>query len=846
MAFTTRARSVSAGSEDGVEIPAGTGKTPTAMMALNNNDDWLGELNVGWPDDVEIASSSAGIESLGIEVTDENLKKLKGHDTICRFPQYRGFTFREIVLRDLEFTIWVMDTTQNHRALELRQFQAWINHFLKRTLDGLKIRNVDERAPPSFPLEAPMGTTLVRPQNPQCSGGCDWSYAGSNAYVEQKTCKKCGFREKNKKDAQRAAYRTENCPHDMTDKRGSSKKMSRVFCLQCQTFISEMPQAAARERKTAAEKVAQGTEDTVRSALTLVQQEDMKMPKRLAIECLKEVARQVNQFSDDEEVRASDLTKMLQDTMDSASLSARDPGVPPVAMMHWSRYYQDEWSNWEPENPMPVHGCPDLRVVDIMRDDGVWAILDEGCNMTCHSRSWRENAQQKLLNLGFTMEVLDAQKEYNGVGATATKSSSMFRIPFSVKPLDEKLRTLCGVIESYELEFENDNFVPLLSSLPNQATLGLMKDMRNGTAFLKDYQVEIELCKARQNNLLCINIGSLSEALKHRTKLPRNLRPLRVGSEEWIATYSGGERRCLMPPTSTTKSEKEIARTAREEFDKFTKRDPSTWTREEMKRFQEMEEKTFGLDAVTDIYPCHEPETYSPSSDGVDLQDLAQDSESATMVAYSRPEDDEVRKTGGGWKDNPKIKKPEEDFFRTVYIVSLGLDFEFTKRAKQRNGLGATLQMNQMWFHNYLKKNAPPGDPDWPLGQYSEESKRATNSLFDTLDWHLNGKNKKAQHSFWRHDPNDTVCAVLDCRTEKRVENAPHPGGGVAGTQSIIDDKELHERIKVLGDQIRAYTCNPDYHGRNMVIAVVGTGLGLGPEIRVARILHTIVGYAVE
>ena len=64
--------------------------------------------------------------------------------------------------------------------------------------------------------------------------------------------------------------------------------------------------------------------------------------------------------------------------MDTVSLKARDPGVPPVAMMHWSRYNQDEWSNWEPENPMPVHGCPDLRVVDMMNDGGVCAILDEG------------------------------------------------------------------------------------------------------------------------------------------------------------------------------------------------------------------------------------------------------------------------------------------------------------------------------------------------------------------------------------------------------------------------------------------------------------------------------------
>ena len=94
--------------------------------------------------------------------------------------------------------------------------------------------------------------------------------------------------------------------------------------------------------------------------------------------------------------------------------------------------------------------------------------------------------------------------------------------PISVKPLDERVKTLCGVIESYELEFEHDNFVPLLLSLPNQATLGLTKDMRNGTASLKDYQVEIELCKAKQNNLFCINIRALGEALKYREKLPRN------------------------------------------------------------------------------------------------------------------------------------------------------------------------------------------------------------------------------------------------------------------------------------------------------------------------------------
>eukprot|EP00434_Breviolum_minutum_P004941 symbB.v1.2.004358.t1/scaffold240.1/size264318/14 len=754
------ARKMSAESEDGVEIPAGSGdKPPTALMALRG-DDLLGELALDWPDDVEIASSSGGVGT-EVAVTDATLRQLKGHDTLCRFPQYKGYTFREVVLRDVDFTEWIMDTSRNHKALEIRQFQAWLNHHLKKTLNGLKIKRVEERTPPTFPMETPTQMTPIRPQNAQCVDGCTWSYAGSNAYVEQKTCKICGYREKRSKDKPLAIYSPETCPHQITDKRGSSKSMSRIYCLQCQSIVSEMPQQIARQRQETAKKIEASTEDTMRLAQSLISQEDTKMPKRLAIECLKEVARQVNLYPEDEEIRASDVVKMLQDTFDTVSLKAEDQGVPPVAMMHWSGYTRDEWSNWEPENPMPIHGCPDLRVVDILNDDGVWAILDEGCNMTCHSKSWRMNAQQKLQNLGFTMECLVAQKEYNGVGSTATKASTMLRIPFSVKPLDEKVKTLCGVIESYELEFEHDNFVPLLLSLPNQATLGLMKDMRNGTAFLKDYQVEIELCKAKQNNLLCINIGALGEALKFREKLPRNLRPLRIGSEDWLETFSGGKRKCLMPPpaassaamtsTTTTSEDKKMRRTdsERKEFDRFVERDPSTWSREEIERFHDMEDKAFGNVYPTDVA---EHDTWSPpSSPGADLNDSAQASEEAAMVAHGRPEDDEVKKTGGGWKDNPPIRKPSEDLLRHVYIVCCGLDFEMTKYGQQSNG----------------------------------------------------------------------------------------QGGGEKGAKSILKDKELHQRIEQLGRQIKEFTRRKDYAGKNMVIVVVGHGLGLGPETRIARAVHT-------
>ena len=44
---------------------------------------------------------------------------------------------------------------------------------------------------------------------------------------------------------------------------------------------------------------------------------------------------------------------------------------------------------------MPIHGVnAKLREIDMLEDDGVWAILDGGCNTTCHSLGWRLNAQK--------------------------------------------------------------------------------------------------------------------------------------------------------------------------------------------------------------------------------------------------------------------------------------------------------------------------------------------------------------------------------------------------------------------------------------------------------------------
>ena len=41
-----------------------------------------------------------------------------------------------------------------------------------------------------------------------------------------------------------------------------------------------------------------------------------------------------------------------------------------------------------------------LPVVDVLKDEGIWAVLDEECNNNCHGSVWARNAVEKLAKLG--------------------------------------------------------------------------------------------------------------------------------------------------------------------------------------------------------------------------------------------------------------------------------------------------------------------------------------------------------------------------------------------------------------------------------------------------------------
>ena len=108
--------------------------------------------------------------------------------------------------------------------------------------------------------------------------------------------------------------------------------------------------------------------------------------------------------------------------------------------------------------------------VNPYEDPGIWAILDEGCNSSTHTRPWRENAEAKWLKLGFQCYISNPKKtKFTGIGQTY--STGRYKLPMALK-LEESGEIIPGAVDSHETEAKpNTRPHPLLLSNVVQAHL---------------------------------------------------------------------------------------------------------------------------------------------------------------------------------------------------------------------------------------------------------------------------------------------------------------------------------------------------------------------------------------
>ena len=105
-------------------------------------------------------------------------------------------------------------------------------------------------------------------------------------------------------------------------------------------------------------------------------------------------------------------------------------------------------------------------------------------------------------------------------------------------PLHKRKSIVHNVFDSHELPGTEGkpNWNPLLISRRAQGKLGLVKDCRAGTIYLKDYpEEEVEVCKTEQD-LLCIRLDQFCKASKSRLA---DLLVTHVGSEDEAEAHDG-------------------------------------------------------------------------------------------------------------------------------------------------------------------------------------------------------------------------------------------------------------------------------------------------------------------
>ena len=122
--------------------------------------------------------------------------------------------------------------------------------------------------------------------------------------------------------------------------------------------------------------------------------------------------------------------------------------------------------------------------MELDQEELVLAILDTGCNNTCHGSGWMQRFQEYM---GVQLQEEPADGRFNGVGGRVEVACKR-TIPMNMETVDDDY--VPGLISSIELK---DSEAPLLLSIWAQKALGLVIDVEANTAYSKKLDKELKL-----------------------------------------------------------------------------------------------------------------------------------------------------------------------------------------------------------------------------------------------------------------------------------------------------------------------------------------------------------------
>ena len=157
------------------------------------------------------------------------------------------------------------------------------------------------------------------------------------------TCRDCGHVEQKPREVI-YTHDPSMCRHEVVDRRGSSRSISRTFCKQCGTFIVEVPGESHAQRRAAAARVSDATSNTLDVINAMTSEEAVTDYSPEAVEAILSAFNdRVLQAIQDEE-RVDDITlhdhlrEAIVKTMEDPDfpwneVSTRGASPTPVAMM---------------------------------------------------------------------------------------------------------------------------------------------------------------------------------------------------------------------------------------------------------------------------------------------------------------------------------------------------------------------------------------------------------------------------------------------------------------------------------------------------------------------------------
>ena len=437
-----------------------------------------------------------------------------GSSTLFTFGQHRGLTYERVVHTYPGYVLW--GQREKCPSKNLADFLAWVHEYYVVT-DSEPIEVTRRERPlsetPVPVLEQPAAPSTGGPAfYVTCRGGCkEFSKSGSNAYIDMRTCKKCGAVTKTKKE--KPVIDQATCLHGVAERTGSSRKTSRLRCKLCGMLLDEQPQDERKKRSEIAATVQESNTldfDLLRSIASRTSED---LPVEVVVPAIDQFRETVEgHFATEPSITRGDLIAYLQEALEdqlpqeSHNTSWEIASASAGGRSRSTRHGYVALMSGNAEGVTDTHPALEpLPVVDIYQSSGVYAVLDEGCNSTVHGTEWISNAAKKLSNLGYSTRFSsNAARTFKGLsGETETLGGR--HIPFSIMGLDGESR-VPGVLESHEIK----GTAPLLLSLYAQAQLGISKDLRTNLYGVRlpssDRLIPIQMYVTRDSGLLCINL----------------------------------------------------------------------------------------------------------------------------------------------------------------------------------------------------------------------------------------------------------------------------------------------------------------------------------------------------